>query len=279
MDGTDIWNQIDLTDIEYQNSVAPSLNIDEFNKIAITSHSTRIEGSTLTMSEVLNLIENGTPATGKPILHQNMVLDHYEALIFVLDHAKQKHPITDSFIRTVGAKVMRRTGKTVNSVLGNTDESAGDYRKVNVSAGGHFFVDCSKVVPLIDSFIKNINDKITKASTPEQIYTLAFECHFDLVSIHPFTDGNGRASRLFMNYVEAYHAKPLTVVYSEDKASYYESLALSDKIKSTQPIKEFLAQQHVKFLRQHIEAYKKQTSIDITPKQERGNNIGYSLFF
>ena len=37
-----------------------SLNYNEFNKILITSHSTRIEGSTLTLNETRVLIEEGT---------------------------------------------------------------------------------------------------------------------------------------------------------------------------------------------------------------------------
>jgi len=30
---------------------------------------------------------------------------------------------------------------------------------------------------------------------------MAFDFHFDLVSIYPFADGNGRVSRLMMNYI------------------------------------------------------------------------------
>ncbi len=44
---------------------------------------------------------------------------------------------------------------------------------------------------------------------------LTFEAHQRLVSIHPFNDGNGRTSRLLMNYVQRYYRQPLTIVFRE----------------------------------------------------------------
>ena len=277
-----IWALVDKVDNEYINSVGTILNIVDFNKIAITSHSTRIEGSTLTISEAINLIEKGTPATGKPLIHQNMVMDHYEALEFVLEQAKKKTDVSISFIQEIASKTMRRTGKIVNSVLGNTDESRGDLRKVNVSAGGNFFVDQSKVSNLLNRLVSNLAISLAKVSSTKEIYTLAFQAHFDLVSIHPFTDGNGRTSRLIMNYIEAYHDKPLTVVHAEDKPQYIDALNASRKNESTEPIIDFLANQHVKFLSNQLTQYQKQKSLGIRPIQnETGfkKDSGYSMFF
>lgn len=277
-----IWQDIDRVDSEYVKLVAPTLNVDYFNKLSIISHSTIIEGSTLTLSEAFNLIEKGTPATGKHIDHHNMVLDHYEALEFVLQSAQQKAPITVDFIRLICAKTMRRTGKIVNSALGSTDESSGDLRKVNVSAGGHFFVDQTKVPSLLRKLADNISHSISSVKTSQEIYTLAFEAHFDLVSIHPFTDGNGRTSRLLMNCIEAYHNKPLTIVQSSDKAIYFDTLNQCSREKSTQPIINFLAGQHITFLTRQIEAYSEQRNVEVKSANIRTKNessSGYSLFY
>jgi len=277
------WIELDEIDAKYKATAGTVLNIHEFNKVAITSHSTRIEGSTLTMDEVFNLIEKGTPATGKPIHHQNMVIDHYEALEFVLNKAAAKSSFDITLLKAIASKTMKRTGKVVNSILGNTDESHGDLRKVNVSAGGHYFVDQLKVPSMMDRLVSNIATNISLVKSPQEIYTLAFEAHFDMVSIHPFTDGNGRTSRLAMNYIEAYHGKPLTVVFAEDAAEYYGKLNESRNLKSTKPIVEFLASQHIKFLSNHIQAYEKGIRQELKPERaqtlKEDNPIGYSLFF
>ena len=74
---------------EYKDlEIEQSLNYIEFNKILITSHSTRIEGSTLTLNETRILIEDGNTPSGKPLIFSNQTKDHYEALNFVLEQAK-----------------------------------------------------------------------------------------------------------------------------------------------------------------------------------------------
>jgi len=280
---TNIWGELEQADAQYNSIAGAVLNVKDFNKLDITSHSTRIEGSTLTLSEAINLIEKGTPATGKPIDHQNMVLDYYEALEFVLEEAAKKTVVDLPLIQSIASKTMRRTGRIVNSVLGNTDESQGELRKVNVSAGGKYFVDQARVSEMLDRLVANIRQNIGLVKSTQEVYTFAFETHFDLVSIHPFTDGNGRVSRLMMNFIEAYHNRPLTLVHEEDKAIYFDSLKESDKSKSTGPIVEFLAKQHIKFLESQILAYQKGISAEIKPESKisakKGNAPGYSLFF
>ncbi|MBU0765638.1 MAG: Fic family protein, partial [Bacteroidetes bacterium] len=60
-------------------------------------------------------------------------------------------------------------------------------------------------------FIIEESRKKTKL-TPEflkTIYQLSFDVHFNLVSIHPWADGNGRTCRLVMNYYQLMHLLPL----------------------------------------------------------------------
>lgn len=272
-----IWNDIEKQTAIYNKGAAAVLNIADFNQMAITAHSTRIEGSTLTLNETISLLEKGIPATGKPIDHQNMVLDHHEALLFILKNAKEKRPLSIGFIQEIAARVMRRTGKTVISILGDTVESKGDFRKVSVSAGGHFFVSYQKVEPMIKELIARVNETLSTVKSIEEIHTLAFTAHFDLVSIHPFTDGNGRVSRLLMNYIQAYPGQRLTIVQDPEKTNYIEALQASRKETTTAPLVNFLSGQHLSWMVQLELDYQK--SLESELKKEKGKGLGYSIFY
>jgi len=57
------------------------------------------------------------------------------------------------------------------------------------------------VVAYTTKLASSLNEKIKTVSTVQEKIEISFAAHFDLVSIHPFYDGNGRTSRLLMNYI------------------------------------------------------------------------------
>src|SRR5580704_4078383 len=77
------------------------LDFNLFNRIAIVHHSSAIEGSTLTLQETALLINEGITAKGKPMAEHQMITDHYAALLFVLESAKNTMQITPDFLRQV----------------------------------------------------------------------------------------------------------------------------------------------------------------------------------
>ena len=72
--------------------------------------------------------------------------------------------------------------------------------------------------------MEQLRKDIDNVKNPQDIYKLSFKAHFDLVNIHPFGNGNGRLSRLVMNYVQRYHGEPLSLIFKEDKSDYLVSL-------------------------------------------------------
>jgi Fic family protein len=52
----------------------------------------------------------------------------------------------------------------------------------------------------------------------------ALEAHLRLVSIHPFSDGNGRTARLLMNLLLLKAGYPPLVVRPEDRPDYLEAI-------------------------------------------------------
>ena len=113
--------------IEKFNSLQLSKNIDfdKFNEYAITHHSTTIEGSTLTETETRLLLDEGITPKGKPLVHSLMVVDHYDALLFIIRSAKENKAISPEFIQQINAQVMRQTGTVYQNVFGELADRRG----------------------------------------------------------------------------------------------------------------------------------------------------------
>ena len=156
---------------------------------------------------------------------------------------------------------MKTTGSEISSMAGDFDSSKGDFRKVTVRAGTTTFMDYKKVPERVEELIDYINENINKSADFLDINNLAFDAHFQMVSIHPFADGNGRLSRLIMNYIQQYHKMPLSVVFKEDKQEYFNALQETRKKEDISIFRTFMFSQTDKFLSEQIEELtKKQTS-------------------
>ena len=231
-----------------------AINWEKYNYMSVSHHSTAIEGSSLTESESQLLLDEGRTPKGKPLEHSVMEKDHYSALRFVAKEAKTKRKVTPEFIRVISAKIMHGTGKEYNAMGGQFDSSKGEYRKLGVFAGDTSLPNYQKLEGMVQSICNELEKKIDKVTTVTEIYDLAFDFHFDLVSVHPFADGNGRVSRLMMNYILMYHGHTPAIINKQDRQEYIDSLKESREIENTGPLREFLYAQQIKHFDKQIEA-------------------------
>ena len=253
-------------------NLSANIDFDKFNQYAITHHSTTIEGSTLTEVETRLLLDEGVTPKGKPLLHSLMVQDHHKALLFIIDSIKEKKRITPEFIQQINSVVMKQTGNIYNTVFGNIDSSKGMFRKGNVSAGNSYFVSYDKVEGLVKKLCTRINEKLNETSITEQV-NISFDAHFDLVTIHPFYDGNGRASRLLMNYLQLLFQLPMGIVFKEDKSEYFESLLQTRQKEDITVFRKFMYNQYAKYLRLEIKKFEE------IKKDNNNKESGYSFIF
>ncbi|TFF38868.1 Fic family protein [Mucilaginibacter psychrotolerans] len=251
--------------------IADVIDHERFNLIAIDHHSTRIEGSTLTEVETQVLINEGRTPNGKPMEESLMVTDHHAALLFTLENAKVKNSLSVSLLQNINSLVMKRTGKVYNTMLGAVDSATGAFRKGNVTAGVSYFPNFDKVERLTNELVKKLNESMGKPLTVEQQLNLSFDAHFNLVSIHPYYDGNGRTSRLLMNYIQALYSLPLAIVRSENKAAYIQALVDTRQQKDINIFRQFMAGEYVTMLKQEIEKFKEM--------QKPGKGSGFSFLF
>ena len=248
------------------------LNYEKFNFYSIVHHSSSIEGSTLTPEETTLLLDENLTPNSKPLAHTYMVLDHYEALKYLMSVAKEKKPLSEDIIKNTASLIMKNTGGKISAAAGDFDSSKGDYRKLTVRAGNTAFPYYKKVPGYTNELLTYINNRLGKPNDFENINKLAFSAHYQMVSIHPFADGNGRISRLLMNYVQQYHNVPLSIIYSEDKQEYYRALEKTRENEDIEIFYEFMFSQTEKYLKGQIKI------LENRPKKKK-NSKGFSFLY
>ncbi len=82
--------------------------------------------------------------------------------------------------------------------LGDIYEWAGQFRNVNISKDDFTFAMARHVPQLMKDFEKNVLKKYTPCifTSDDEIVTALAVVHTELMLIHPFREGNGRAGRL-----------------------------------------------------------------------------------
>ena len=249
-----IWNAIFAAQARYQEMALNDINNHEkFHIYSIIAHSTAIEGSTLTAHDTQLLFDEGIVVKGKSITEHLMNLDLKTAYEYALSEAVSKTGITADFLKHINSLVMKNTGGMHSVPAGYFDTAKGDYRLCGVRAGidGKSYMDYRKIPDKMSRLSEEINKRI-EVKGLKDIYNLSFDAHLNLATIHPWADGNGRTSRLLMNYIQFYHGVTPTGVHSDDKAKYIEALEKSREIESPAPFREFMASQHLKTLRKEI---------------------------
>ena len=255
-----MWNELEILRKDYLDlNLNQVIDYEKFSMISIVYNSTKIEGCSLTESDTKVLLENDITAKGKPLSDHLMVKDHYAAFQFIKTQSNSKLDLSIPFIKDIAAHVMKNPGGIVNTISGEFDTSLGDLRLAQVYVDKKYFPDFKKVELLLKKLVDNINDRL-KTVTGNEIIELAADAHYNLVNIHPFGDGNGRTSRLLMNYIQLYHNEPLIKIFTEDRAEYIDALNSTEEEEDISIFREFICNQQIKFYKAEIEKYKKRDS-------------------
>lgn len=257
-------NKKEFLDILMEHKKLGFQNQIDYNKFylySIVTHSTAIEGSTMTEIDNQLLFDEGLTAKGKSIIEQNMNLDLKAAYERSMELAKAHTPISIGVLKHLASLVMRRTGGEVNVFSGSFDSSRGDLRLVNVTAGagGKTYMNYLKVPQKLEEFCKEINERRKELLESPDIYEqykLSFYAHLKLVTIHPWVDGNGRMSRLIMNHLQNEFGLIPSKVIKEDKGEYIRTLKLYQEAGIEKSFIDFMFEEHAKNLQEEIENYK-----------------------
>ena len=231
----------------------------KFYLYSIVTHSTAIEGSTVTEIENQLLFDEGIAAKGRSLTEQMMNVDLKDAYLYAFKVASENPIYTPQLLQQLSSLVMRRTGSEYSTIAGHFDSSKGEFRLCNVSAGigGRSYLAYNKVPYAVDDFCEWINEDIAKIDKTDfaACYRLSFEAHFRLVTIHPWVDGNGRTTRLVMNMIQRQLGLVPSIVRKEDKGEYIQSLVDSRENDDSTIAQDMMLRHHIANLNRRVLQY------------------------
>ena len=252
--------------------ISDQIDFDKFYLYSIITHSTAIEGSTVTEVEAQLLFDEGITSSKRTMLEQQMNLDLKAAYDYGREWIRQHEPITVDWLILLASKVMARTGSDYHSIGGDFSAAKGELRKLNVTAGtgGKSYLAYQKVPARLEAFCKELN-KRRKAINPADVasvYELSFWAHYELVTIHPWADGNGRTCRLLMNLLQWEFDVLPTKVLKEDKAEYIQALIDTRNSEDIAVFIDCMTKLHCQHLQTDIEQFVKSTTEKVVDKQD-----------
>ncbi len=187
--------------------------------------SNKIEGNPLTEAQVNDAIERDDHKHFlKP---EQEVRNYYLALNFLEEKLKAKTAFSVPLILEVQALVEKGASKDKIGLRGPTPPGV-LFAVYDSQSGNPEYIppEYSDIPALLDELVAYVN------TTDDHPLIVAAVVHYQLVTIHPFEDGNGRTARLMSGYILDYYGYgfngigSLEEYFAYDPDEYYNSLQM-----------------------------------------------------
>jgi Fic family protein len=200
--------------IKEKRNIPPSIEKKETEQFAtaFTYNTNRIEGSTITLRETADLLERGISPSQRPLEDIKETESHK---VVFYDMFKYNKEITLSTVLYWHKQLFQFTKPDV----------AGKIRQHQVGISGSKF--CPPYPIELEFLLRDFFDWYNQNKKKLHPVHLAGLVHLKFVTIHPFGDGNGRISRLLMNYVLNKNGYPMLIIPYSQRMSYYTALERS----------------------------------------------------
>lgn len=212
------YRQIEIIKNNFRKELKSISKFDKEKAIEIfatrfTYDTQRIEGSNMTFRDTAFLLEKGITPNNKPISDVKEAEAHKKLFYKILEYEKD---LTLNVILQWHKNLFQET----------KPEISGKIRKNRVGIAGSKYIPPLpvEIYPLLREFFKWYNKNKDNIHPIE----LAMLVHLKFVTIHPFSDGNGRISRIMMNFVLNKKGYPMFNIQYDSRKSYYSSLEHSN---------------------------------------------------
>ena len=186
------------------------IELEKWLKTELAYTSNAIEGNTLTRKETQLVIEENLTSSSKPLRNYIEAVNHAKAFNKILGLIENNERINEKEVLDIHRIIL----------TGLDDINAGFYRncRVRISGSNSILPNPLKVPELMTDFYNWLEDSI------EEEPLTAIMAHLKFVSIHPFTDGNGRTARLLMNAILLKYGYVPIIVRPTDRKKYLSAI-------------------------------------------------------
>ena len=184
-------------------------------KIKYVYNTDKIEGNELTFDEVRTGLTKGWEGIKKEKKDILETENSKKAIENIFDTTNE---LTLDFIKHLHAITQQ-----------GIDQNAGSYKSEEnciIDSNG-ILVDNTTPVQFVDERLRDLVKWYSENKTKLHPIVLASIFHNQFVYIHPFSDGNGRVSRLLLNFILIKHAYFPIIIYNDEKHKYYNALRQS----------------------------------------------------
>jgi len=223
-----------------------SFRIAQALELEYTFESNRIEGNTLTLRETDLVINEGLTVSGKSMREHLEAINHQEAISYIKQLIERNFHLNERELLSIHNLILR----------GIIPEDAGKYRKVQVMIKGSSHMPPQPYLvakAMEDYFIWFLENK-----NKLHPIILAAEMHERLVTIHPFVDGNGRASRLIMILILLQNGFVIANIKGDynTRMNYYKALEAAQISNNKEDFLCFIAQTEKESLERYLSIIK-----------------------
>ncbi|RLB53945.1 MAG: cell filamentation protein Fic, partial [Deltaproteobacteria bacterium] len=177
--------------------------------------------------EVARVLSAGSPLLGHE-RDEREVLGYHAAMDYLASSLEQAHQLTESYIRQLHALVMAGGRASVTPTPYRDGQNV--IRDARTGRIVYMPPTAEDVSPMMGALVTWLHDESTTDPIPCPIR--AAVAHYQMATIHPYYDGNGRTARLIATVVlhqGGYDFKgvySLDEYYARDLARYYEALSV-----------------------------------------------------
>ena len=213
--------------------------LQKYYDIELTYTSNAIEGNTLTHRETAEVIEHGVTVGGKSLRDHFEAVDHYEAVQWMRGLAAQTTLLGEDTVCELHRRIVARSQPAIAGIYSPHPR--------RIAGSPAIFPNPLKIPQLMEEF----GAWLSSAPSPPEG---AFEGHFRLTAIHPFSDGNGRAARLLMNLMLIRGGYPPVAVRPEDRKTYLDTLERGSLADDLRPLQNFMHERLDATLAEYVSA-------------------------
>lgn len=209
-----------LTPFEYKKEL-------ERLAIDLSWKSSQIEGNTYSLLETERLLKDKETAAGKPKDDATMLLNHKEAIDFIIEQPKYVSPLTVSAIEDIHSILMKDLGVDRNMRTHRVAISGTNYKPLD---------NQFQIKEALENMCKLVNSQ-------ENVFSKAFLVLALISYIQAFADGNKRTARIISNAVLISNGYCPISFRTTDSVEYKKAMLIFYEQNNIRPFKEIFINQ------------------------------------